>query len=222
MKPLFAPAAIAPIMHPSISRCGFFCISRRSLKVPGSDSSALQQRYLSIVALGDEAGLLAHREAGAAAAAQARLLELVEHRLRGHLEQRLAQRAVAAEPLVDRRSCGGRARRCSRAGPRLSPRSDLLARDPPARCPGSSGPRRPPSRAVLSSARRASALVSRRRRGRAARRSAVDRGHRRHVAGAQALELAHLDVLELLVPASRDRVVDAFALRRWQATLVQT
>jgi len=52
MNALFAPAAIAPITIPSISRCGFFCISRRSLNVPGSDSSALQQRYLSIVPLG--------------------------------------------------------------------------------------------------------------------------------------------------------------------------
>ncbi len=52
MKPLLAPAAIEPMMQPSISRCGFFCISRRSLNVPGSDSSALQHRNLSIVPLG--------------------------------------------------------------------------------------------------------------------------------------------------------------------------
>ena len=31
-----------------MSRCGFFCISSRSLNVPGSDSSALQTTYLSI------------------------------------------------------------------------------------------------------------------------------------------------------------------------------
>jgi hypothetical protein len=37
---------------PSISRCGFFCISSRSLKVPGSDSSALQTTYLSMSPLG--------------------------------------------------------------------------------------------------------------------------------------------------------------------------
>ncbi len=37
---------------PSMSWCGFFCISSRSLKVPGSDSSALQTRYLSIVPFG--------------------------------------------------------------------------------------------------------------------------------------------------------------------------
>ncbi len=52
MKPLFAPAAIEPMMQPSISMCGLRCISRRSLNVPGSDSSALQQRYLSIEPLG--------------------------------------------------------------------------------------------------------------------------------------------------------------------------
>ena len=40
------------MMIPSISRCGFFCISSRSLNVPGSDSSALQTRYLSISPLG--------------------------------------------------------------------------------------------------------------------------------------------------------------------------
>ncbi len=37
---------------PSISMCGVFCISSRSLNVPGSDSSALQTRYLSIEPLG--------------------------------------------------------------------------------------------------------------------------------------------------------------------------
>ena len=46
------PAAHAAMIMPSISRCGFFWISSRSLKVPGSDSSALQTRYLSIVPLG--------------------------------------------------------------------------------------------------------------------------------------------------------------------------
>ncbi len=33
---------------PSMSACGIFCISSRSLKVPGSDSSALQTRYLTM------------------------------------------------------------------------------------------------------------------------------------------------------------------------------
>ena len=39
-------------MIPSISVCGDFCISSRSLNVPGSDSSALQTRYLAISPLG--------------------------------------------------------------------------------------------------------------------------------------------------------------------------
>ncbi len=58
MKPLLAPAATAPMMQPSTSRCGFFCINRRSLKAPGSDSSALQQRYLSIAPLGRKLAFL--------------------------------------------------------------------------------------------------------------------------------------------------------------------
>ena len=52
MNARLAPATTAAMMMPSISRCGFFWISRRSLKVPGSDSSALQQRYLSIEPFG--------------------------------------------------------------------------------------------------------------------------------------------------------------------------
>ena len=52
MNERLMPAAYAAMIMPSISRCGFFCISSRSLKVPGSDSSALQTRYLSIVPWG--------------------------------------------------------------------------------------------------------------------------------------------------------------------------
>ena len=37
---------------PSMSMCGLLVMSSRSLNVPGSDSSALQTRYLSIVPLG--------------------------------------------------------------------------------------------------------------------------------------------------------------------------
>src|SRR4029450_8739359 len=48
MKQRFAPAARAAMIRPSISWCGFFCINSRSLNAPGSDSSALQQRYLSM------------------------------------------------------------------------------------------------------------------------------------------------------------------------------
>ena len=53
--------------------------------------------------------------------------------------------------------------------------------------------------------------------------AAVDRGHRGHVARAEALELADLDVLEALRPGLvGERVETFFALRTWQATLVQT
>ena len=52
MKDWSAPAANEAITRPSISRCGVFCSSSRSLKVPGSDSSALQTRYLSIEPFG--------------------------------------------------------------------------------------------------------------------------------------------------------------------------
>ena len=37
---------------PSMSMCGLFCMSSRSLNVPGSDSSALQTRYLSTSTFG--------------------------------------------------------------------------------------------------------------------------------------------------------------------------
>ena len=45
MNACVIPAAYAAIRMPSISWCGLRCISSRSLKVPGSDSSALQHRY---------------------------------------------------------------------------------------------------------------------------------------------------------------------------------
>ena len=64
-----APAAKAAMMTPSISVCGVFVMSSRSLNVPGSDSSALHTRYLSIVPCRHERDLAAHGEARAAAAA---------------------------------------------------------------------------------------------------------------------------------------------------------
>ena len=42
------PAAHEAIRIPSISMCGLFCMISRSLNVPGSDSSALHTRYLSM------------------------------------------------------------------------------------------------------------------------------------------------------------------------------
>src|ERR1700684_4076871 len=116
MSERFPPAAYEAITIPSISECGVFCISSRSLNVPGSDSSALHTRYLSIEpfgrdetfvplakaapapprvphqdlanpALRQERALRAHREAGAATAADARRFELLEHLFRSHRER---------------------------------------------------------------------------------------------------------------------------------------
>ena len=58
MKARLAPAAAAPIRMPSTSWWGFLCISSLSLKAPGSDSSALQQRYLSIDPFGRKLAFL--------------------------------------------------------------------------------------------------------------------------------------------------------------------
>ena len=52
-----APAACAAIIIPSINMCELFCMSSRSLKVPGSDSSALHTRYLSMSPRGRKAAL---------------------------------------------------------------------------------------------------------------------------------------------------------------------
>ncbi len=48
MNAVLISAAQLAIAIPSINVCGVFCISSRSLKAPGSDSSALQTRYLAI------------------------------------------------------------------------------------------------------------------------------------------------------------------------------
>ena len=40
------------MITPSTSMCGLFCISSRSLNVPGSDSSALHTRYFCMSPLG--------------------------------------------------------------------------------------------------------------------------------------------------------------------------
>jgi hypothetical protein len=52
MKLFVASTANAAMMIPSMSWWGFFCMSSRSLKVPGSDSSALQTTYFCIVPCG--------------------------------------------------------------------------------------------------------------------------------------------------------------------------
>ena len=80
-------------MQPSISMCGFFCISRRSLKVPGSDSSALQQRYLSIVPLGMNDAFLPIEKPAPPRPRRPDSSSSWSTVLGAHLEQRLAHRA---------------------------------------------------------------------------------------------------------------------------------
>ena len=137
-------------------------------------------------ALRDERGLRAHREAGAAAAAQAGLLERRRSAPARDL-QRLAQRAVAAAALVDleRREARlvdvleqqrGRSWLARTFGSALGRRFSCLSGS------GSSPARIwRTSSGTSSSVDRADVL-------------AVDRGHRRDVAGAQALEAAQVEV----------------------------
>src|SRR5438270_285680 len=68
MKERLISPAYAAMMIPSISMCGLFCISSRSLNVPGSDSSALQTRYLTMWVWGRNETFLPiwkHRSPGA-------------------------------------------------------------------------------------------------------------------------------------------------------------
>ena len=92
-------------MQPSISECGSAIISGMSLQVPGSPSSALTTRYCGLApvpwALRDEAPLHAGREAGAAAAAQAGVLDQLDQLVR-----------VAGERVPQRRCSRRAARRC--------------------------------------------------------------------------------------------------------------
>ena len=179
------PAAHAAMIMPSISRCGFFCISSRSLKVPGSDSSALQTRYLSIVPLGrnetflpiakpapprprtPEAWSSVRTSSGSifSALRQALVaagllvdLERVEAGLVDVLEEQLHDPCSSSGSV----SAIGRLRSCLSG-------EDLAALEQVAH-----------DRLAVVGRQRADVL-------------AVDRGHRRDVAGAQALEAAHVE-----------------------------
>ncbi len=203
-------------MHPSISRCGFFCISTRSLNVPGLGLVGVAAQELVHRALGDEAGLLAHGEAGAAAAPQPGLLELGEHLLGGHVEQCFAQRLVAAQALVDLElvevGLVDVLQQDARLGGHWSSGSSLarsLTSPPSGETSGCGGParlRRPrqlvvgvlepaagQDRPLLADRSHQLVCVGVVERADVA---PVDRGHGGHVARAQALELAHLDSLE--------------------------
>ena len=126
------------MISPSISMCGVFCISSRSLNVPGSDSSALQTRYFSIDAVRQERDLLAHLEARAAAPAQVGGFQFAQRPPRGSSPAPCA--ATRIRRGVRRpRACSARARRCGRTGS-----SSAAPRGPrrpcaPAACPSSTG-----------------------------------------------------------------------------------
>ena len=77
--------------------CGSISIISRSLKVPGSDSSALTATYFAPGDFGDEAPLDAGRKARAAAAAQPGRLDLLDHlRPASSSSSALRQAVVAA------------------------------------------------------------------------------------------------------------------------------
>ena len=155
------------------------------------------------VAVGQERDLAAHLEAGAAAAADARVHDLRQHVLGRH-RQRLAQRLVAAAALVDLAACSAPARRCCRTGSFMSDLafggSDRGLRGASEFCaPGST--RAPVADLLVGQHGRPALQVlddpAPRRRLQRADVLAVDRRHRRDVAGAQALERAHVDVSSL-------------------------
>ena len=88
---------------PSINWCGSPSISNRSLKVPGSISSALATRYFGCGASfpGNKGPLQPRWETGAAAASQVRMSSPLRMTASGVMpSQRLAQRLIAASPLV--------------------------------------------------------------------------------------------------------------------------
>ena len=106
------------MIMPSMSWCGSPSISSRSLNVPGSISSALATRYLGCGAsspIGTKLHFMPGGKAGAAAAAQIRVLHLVRDRLRRH-----AAAAPCAAPGSRRR-----ARRLARSSG-CSVRPDVL------------------------------------------------------------------------------------------------
>ncbi len=68
MSPSGAPMARAPMVMPSMTRSAYWLRISRSLKVPGSPSSALHMMYLGRALLGGgQVPLDAGGEAGAAA-----------------------------------------------------------------------------------------------------------------------------------------------------------
>ena len=172
---------------PSMSRCGFFCISSRSLKVPGSDSSALHTRYLSIAPLGRKDGLLAHLEAGAAAPAQARRLDLGDHRVGRHRQRRASDSYPPRRRYTSIVFSPGSSTSLNRSF-MTAPRASVV---------GPTG-RRGELLVLAAPGARALTLVDDHlgvRRLQRADVDAVDRGHRSDVARPEALERAHVEAL---------------------------
>ena len=93
--------ALPQMIIPSSTEWGSPSRTDRSMKAPGSPSSALQTTYLtSLFCLAAKDHFEPGGEARAAAAAQPGVGDLLDDRLGGHLEERLAQRLVAAGGLV--------------------------------------------------------------------------------------------------------------------------
>ena len=197
-KHLLAPAASAAIAIPSISWCGFFCISSRSLNAPGSDSSALQHRYLSISPRGRKEAFFPIEKPAPPRRRRPGLLEHAEHLLGLHVPVGVLERAVAAEPpvgvdvgqpgLVD----------VAEQHPRL-----VGSHQMPSLTRGSgsgSGPPAAPRRGERLLRQHLGAGAELLDRGRASlgvqrpEVALVDRGHRRDVAGAHALEARDEDL----------------------------
>ena len=155
-------------------------------------------------AAGQEGGLFAHREAGAAAPAQARVFELLEDLVLLHLAVGLLLRGVAADQAAcSHRACAAPGPRRARAG-RGSRRRCGISRLP-AVGRGRVAGQRPRCRQVASpaapSGRRGLELADRLARlGRLERAvvALVDRGHRGDVAGAEALEAGDEEVVVAL------------------------
>src|ERR1044072_127811 len=80
---------------PSISMCGSRSIKYRSLKVPGSDSSAVQTTYFGF---GESFGTKLHFIPGGEPPppAQRRFLHLVDHVVRRHAVENFLERFVTA------------------------------------------------------------------------------------------------------------------------------
>ena len=196
MKAQPAPAASAAIAIPSISWCGFFCISSRSLNAPGSDSSALQHRYFAISPRGRNEAFFPIEKPAPPRPRSPDSSSIAEQLLRLQLLQRPLQRAVAAEaPVgVDRGQPG--LVDVPEEHPRLRHRLGLLTR-------GSGSGSGPPAagrlgeRLVRQDLGAGAKLLDRGPRVAGGQRpvvALVDRGHRRDVAGPQALEALHEDL----------------------------